>query len=266
MEIGTPEGIALTRQLMRHVVGIYFDLQRGDDRLQFIYTATIFSVEDRWLIMTAGHNITEIAEARRRGWEIGRCLLVDSLGEGAQFGNQIPLPYDDVHPLHLGTDPSIDYGWVVPTVNTCRLLAANRITPFTEVAWANDPPVGCEYYLLGFPGKTNVYRGNWITVNASMFRLRRYAERPDDFPETNVQLFFYGRVIENPLGSVAGCSGGPIVSVVGPDAEGNVTYNLVALQSTQMGQDIKGMLMRPLGQPFGDVITGRQALLATTPQ
>jgi hypothetical protein len=242
---------------MRHVVGIYLEMQYLQETRRFMLTGTVFSVEDRWLIMTAGHNITDIEIARRQGARMVRCLLVDCMGEGARFENQIPLSYDDMNPLNLGKHESIDYGFVVPPLNTCRLLQANNIEPLSERAWAHELPEVKDYYLLGFPGPANIYSGNLINVKASMFRLSRYAERPEDFPDPVAPLFFYGRVIENPLGTVAGCSGGPIVAVSDVDPDGNITYTLEALQSKQMGQDIKGMLMRPLGELIRDILNNQ---------
>ncbi len=220
-------------------------------------TGSVFSVKDRWLIMTAGHNVTDIETARRQGAQIVRCLLVDSMGEGARFQNQIPLAYDDMTPLNIGTHESVDYGFVIPHLNTCRLLQANKIVPLSESAWGDKLPEVSDHFLLGFPSPANVYAGNRIDVRASMFRVSKYAERPEDFPDPVAPLFFYGRVIENPLRTVAGCSGGPIFAVSAVDADGDITYTFEALQSTEIGQDIKGMLMRPLGELIRDIFDRR---------
>jgi hypothetical protein len=87
-----------------------------------------------------------------------------------------------------------------------------------------------------------------------MFRVARYTERPEDFPETDPPIYFYGHVIEHALDSLKGCSGGPIVSLSHPDCEGRARYHLVAMQVTTMGSDIKGMLMPPLGELVRDLL------------
>ena len=175
-------------------------------------------------------------------------MLIDGMGEGAAHFHPLPFAYDAAHPTNIGRFERIDYGVLIPPANTCRLLTANNVEPFDENAWAAEPEPVLDYFLLGFPERLNQPQGERVNFRASMFRVARYAERPEDFPAEAPEIFFYGHVIENPLGSVRGCSGGPIVALSHPNAEGTTTYHLVALQSTAIGRDIKGMLMAPLGQ------------------
>jgi hypothetical protein len=256
-ESGTPEGIALTLRLMRHVVAIYFDFGLNQDRHQFVYTAFLFSMEGRWLLMTAGHCVTEIIQIRAQGGVLRQCLLIDFMGEGATHQQPVPFAYDDAHPMHIGVNESIDYGVLIPPENTCRLLSANNIEPFDEDAWDAETGEVQDYFLLGFPAVLNALQGNRVALRASMFRVARYAERPEDFPETYPPIYFYGHVIEHPLDNLKGCSGGPIVSLSHPDREGKARYHLVAMQVTTIGSDIKGMLMPPLGELVRDFLRGR---------
>jgi hypothetical protein len=246
-DIGTPESVRLTRRLMRHVVAIYFDFNLNEEHLQFVQTAFVFAVDGRWMLMTAGHCVTDIADIRRSGAKLHRSKLVDFMGEGATYQHPIPFDYDGASPMHIGVRENIDYGVLVPHVNTCQLLSANNVEPFDERMWDTEPSSVQNYFLLGFPAELNQLKGNQVNINASMFRLTRYAERPEDFPSEDPPIYFYGRVIEQPLGSLKGCSGGPIVALSPPNAEGQSTYHLVAMQVTTMGLDIKGMLMPPLG-------------------
>jgi len=134
------------------------------------------------------------------------------------------------------------------------LLAANNILPFDEDSWDAEPGEIKDYFLLGFPAQLNVLKGNRFPLRASMFRVSRYAERPEDFPEDDPSIYFYGHAIEHPLDNLRGCSGGPIVSLSPADGEGTARYHLVAMQVTTMGRDIKGMLMPPLGQLVRDLL------------
>jgi hypothetical protein len=258
-ERGTPMGVELTRRIMRHVVGIYYDFTLEGERRQVVQTAFLFSVAGRWMLMTAGHCISDIRAFRDRGGILRRCRLIDCMGEGAEHVEPVPLSYDDASPLPLGIREHIDYGVLFPPDNACHLLAANNLVPFDEDAWNEEPGEARDYFLLGFPDQLNAYRGNLINVRASMMRLRRYAERPEDFPEEDPPgMFFYGRAIEQPLNSLRGFSGGPIVSMSHPDQDGTAHYYLVALQSTSMGDDVKGMLMRPLGELVREILSRRQ--------
>jgi len=247
-DFGTPDGLALQRRFMRHVVGIYCDFQENEVRRQIVYTAFVFAVDSHWMLITAGHCITEIEQTRARGGELRRCMLIDSMGEGAAHFHPLPFAYYAAHPMNIGRFERIDYGVLIPPDNTCRLLTANNVKPFDEKAWDAEPERVLDYLLLGFPGQLNQLQGDRVNFRASMFRVARYAERPEDFPVEDPAVFFYGRVFENPLGNLKGCSGGPIVALSQPNAEGRSTYHLIALQSTAIGCDIKGMLMPPLGQ------------------
>jgi hypothetical protein len=243
--------------MLRHMVGIYFDFRLNGERHQFVQTAFVFAVEGRWLLMTAGHCVTDIAKIRAAGGILTACLLIDSLGEGAQHFQPVPINYDDAQPTHIGINESIDYGILVLNVNICRLLAANNIQPFDERAWDAEPAGPQEYFLVGFPAQVNQLQGNRVTFNASMFRLERYAERPDDFPPTDLPLYFYGRAIAHPLDSLCGCSGGPILAFAPPDQEGHSRVHLIAMQVSTLGEHIKGMLMPPLGDLVRDILNGR---------
>ena len=196
---------------MRHVVGIYCEFRENEVRRQVVYTGFIFSVEEQWMLITAGHCITDIEQIRAKGGELRRCMLIDSLGEGAEHLHPVPFAYDAAYPINIGRFERIDYGVMVLPENTCRLLEANNISAFDEHAWDAEPAIVLDYFLLGFPEDLNQLRGNLVNFRASMFRVARYAERPDDFPEEDPAIYFYGRVIENPVGNVRGCSGGPIV-------------------------------------------------------
>lgn len=63
---------------------------------------------------------------------------------------------------------------------------------FDEHAWDAEPAIVLDYFLLGFPEDLNQLRGNLVNFRASMFRVARYAERPDDFPEEDPAIYFYG--------------------------------------------------------------------------
>lgn len=254
VDVGTPEGAQLTVRLMRHVVAIYFDFEVNKERVQFAHTAFVFSVEDRWLLMTAGHCVTEIEKARAQGGVLKRCLLFDCMGEDAVWAHPVPFPYDAAYPMNIGVNENIDYGVLFPPQNTCHLLQANNVVPFDETYWDAEPAEVEDYFMLGFPAELNVYKGNLVNVKASMFRLTKHAERPEGFPETDEPFYFYGHVIEHPLNSLKGVSGGPIIALTPTDEHGTASYYLVAMQSTRIGSDIKGMLMPPLGVFIRDLI------------
>lgn len=71
-DVGSPHGLALQRRFMQHVVGIYCDFLVDRERPQVVYTGFLFSVEGRWMLITAGHCITYIEQIRATGGELRR--------------------------------------------------------------------------------------------------------------------------------------------------------------------------------------------------
>jgi hypothetical protein len=120
--------------------------------------------------------------------------------------------------------------------------------PFDEDAWDAEPDRVNGLLPVRFPAELNQLQDNRVNIRASMFRVTRYAERPEDFPEAEPDIYFYGRVIEQPLDNLRGWSGGPILALGHPDAEGEATYHLVAMQVSTLGNYIKGMLMQTVGE------------------
>ena len=116
-ERGTPMGVELTRRIMRHVVGIYYDFTLEGERRQVVQTAFLFSVVGRWMLMTAGHCISDIRAFRDRGGILRRCRLIDCMGEGAQHIEPVPLSYDE-----WGRQPEASLACALPSAPTCRSL------------------------------------------------------------------------------------------------------------------------------------------------
>jgi hypothetical protein len=244
---------------LRYVVPIYLDLRHADrPPIQVIFTAFIFSVRDRWLLMTAGHCITEIEQCRADGYEIHECNLLDSLGSDAVHAEPVPLNYDSAKPTHLGTDPTYDYGMLVLPLNVRALLEANNVRPFTEAHWEDKLEQPDFHKLLGLPSeRVLVAAENRRSVTAMFPAVEKLDGRPEDegFPETNAPMF-YGRLKGDLLTKVQGMSGGPILAVKA--ADGKLHYRLVAMQvSAVRSKYISGMMMRPLGKLIQEKIDRR---------
>jgi hypothetical protein len=247
----------LVKYFMRHVVPIYFDLRKGSERHQLIYTAFVFSVCDCWLLMTAGHGITKMKDYRAHGYELVNCSLLDSLGAGATHRHPLPFDYDGAEPLMLGLDPSWDYGVLSPADNTRRLLEANGVVALTEKSWDAGLHEIETYRVLGIPEElTEPTSPNNMTVTMTFPRLERVNERPEGFVETSAQMF-YGRLPSDPRFKLKGMSGGPIFAFAHVD--GNVRYWLHAMQVSWLKgtRYISGMLMRPLGEYLREVAEGK---------
>jgi hypothetical protein len=254
------ENDPLLKHFLRHVVPIYFDLRRKDAKpVHLIYTAFLFSVYDHWMLMTAGHGITKIAELRKAGYELANCALLDSLGTEAKYFHPVPFDYDHADPQVPASAVGWDYGVLFPTANHRELLEANGVRPLTE-QWGNGehPPEAEEYKLLGIPEQMTVETAPHRATLVPMFvRLDRVSQRPEGFCDTTAPMF-YGRLPSAlPLTEIAGMSGGPIFAIA--RVNGDARYWLHAMQVSWLRGTpfVSAMLMQPFCQFLKEVIEGK---------
>jgi hypothetical protein len=252
------------RYYMRHVVPIYFHVRKGSDERQFVHTAFAFSVAGCWVLMTAGHCITEIERARAAGYELVKCRILDTLGVNAKYTEPVPFDYDAADPVRICHDEAWDYGAMFPTDNTCMLLRANGVTPFDEQWWIGEPDDVDAYFVIGAPAETTTASAGGVKLTAAMARVAPLTKRPDGFCETNAPMF-YGELLDNPLSSLKGMSGGPILSFKHNCGDGTGRYWLHAMQVSQISgsKSISGIRMAPLGDFMKKVAEGKHRDLAT---
>ena len=160
-----------TRYYMRHIVPIYFHLRKGSDDRKFVHTAFAFSVGGSWLLLTAGHCIEEVQQARSAGYELMRCVLLDCLGVNAKHLEPVPFDYDAANPLPICHDKAWDYGAMFLSDNTCMLLKANGVTPFDEQWWIGEPDDVEAYFLLGAPAEITTASVAGVKLGAAMARV-----------------------------------------------------------------------------------------------
>jgi len=243
---------------MRHVVPIYFDLRKDDERRHIIFTAFLFSVYDRWLLMTAGHCITNMQKWRAYGYEVVACRLLDGLGSNAKFKDHpVPFDYDEAQPIMLGIHETWDYGVLFPSDNTRALLEANGVVPFTEQSWEPLVEHFETFRLVGIPAELTVETTpQELSITMLFPRLIEEAQRPEGFEDTDAPMFYASLPPSNPLSGLEGLSGSPIIGLA--FVEGQLRYWLHAMQvSALRGKYISGMLMRPLGKFLKEVCEGK---------
>jgi hypothetical protein len=232
----------------RHLVPIYLDLRRGEQEHQMVLSAFVFSAFGRWLLMTAGHCITDVGKLRNDGWKVNRARLLDGLNSNAEHPLTVPFDYDSFRPTMLGVEETFDYGILIPTVMAVQAMQANKVVPLAEGSWDHEDREFGLYKILGVPNDLVAKSHIDLKGIGTMFqRVDRLKKRPEGFAKTKAPMF-YGKLRGDPIVKLKGMSGGPIFGFVNEEG-GQQRYWLVAMQvSTVRTKYISGMLIRPLGR------------------
>jgi hypothetical protein len=169
----------------------------------------------------------------------------------------VPFDYDAASPMSICHDEAWDYGVMFPSDNTCMLLRANGVTAFDEQWWIGEPDDVDAYYLCGAPAEITTASAGGVKLGAAIARVAPLTKRPDGFCETNAPMF-YGELLDNPLSSLRGMSGGPILSFKDKCDDGTARYWLHAMQVSQIrgSKYISGIRMAPLGDFMRKVAEG----------
>lgn len=215
----------------KHLVPIFFSCQKADHKQDFTFTAFVLSVSDQWFLITAGHSIKAVEQlVKEHGYQIVQCSLIDTMSLGAKHHHPVPFDYVGSNPTCLSQNREFDYGIIEVADHYKRLLEANNVQPLNEEVWKKQPNNVDFYMLLGVPEELTKKNLNTVQITSTLIRVEVLEQRPEEFPESNVPLF-YGRVIlDGSLSNIEGMSGGPIFGFYKSD-KGELKYWLLALQS-----------------------------------
>jgi hypothetical protein len=211
----------------------------------------LLSVSDRLFLVTAGHILKDLADAKARGQVLEKFQLHDAWSAESTFNHPIPFAFDIADKGHV-CDETLgwDYGIIELNDLIRDALAANGKVPLDEQAWLVDLPTEFDgYFLIGLPtdliDRTAAGDGYWHR-SLALSPILRLSEPPleelktdsprfygwvktpiiPDGEETNTDLYIH---------HLDGFSGSPIVGmkiIPGKDgASQQVRYWVVALQS-----------------------------------
>ena len=102
-----------------------------------------------WYLMTAGHCITEIEKARRKGYD-AKFLLLDSLGPQKKFRQPIRIDNGDYAYIDIDIDHSADYA-AIHLHDFTRRLEATGIRALDRRVWQLQPARVEDFGLVGIP-------------------------------------------------------------------------------------------------------------------
>jgi hypothetical protein len=214
----------------QHVVPIKFILEKDKQKVTKFITAFVMSVDDHWLLVTAGHCLHIINEALDQGAKIVETQLIDYLGIEAKDEHPIPFVYGQASVHYYYEQGEFDYGFIPLSEYYVLLLEKNNVRPFNEETWKKQPSSPIAYLLLGLPDILEQKDAKGVSIAPTMLFVNKVEEKPEGFKKSDFP-FFYGNVLlPNGLEEIKGMSGGPLLAIQ-EDKEGHFRYWITALQS-----------------------------------
>jgi hypothetical protein len=227
---------AFLKHLGQHLVAIcgsYVQSAAKGQSQFYSYTGTVFEIQGRWCIATAGHCLRQLEEATSSPQlRVESQVLADCFGPNAT--NNMPLPFKPLEEGFLYVDEDgLDFGLILISDLWKQNLERNGIIPFTSKQWHFPTTQGFEgYAIVGFPDE---YTGTVVSneqeplighVKPCYVPIARLPnDTSNSFPR------FMGQILDKGnQQSIVGMSGGPIFGFFREG--GQVKYLLLALQST----------------------------------
>ena len=228
----------------------------------------VLSVRGEWFLITAGHVLEEIAEARRLGQVMRHWFLDDTTSEGARHSIGVPFAFEAAPTFRQDVD-GVDYGFIHLRPLYREALKKNGIIALDEDAWRKRTPADFdEYCLLGVPweGIGPGTRPQSFQKWTVLFPLEpvELTAVPDEMRQKRFPRFFAR--LPDRLGddtfemkTIKGMSGGPIFGI--KDLDGERHYWVIALQSgwDKSSRIIAGCYIRFFGEVIAQALTSLEA-------
>jgi hypothetical protein len=241
----------------QHVVPIQLRFRRDKETKHRIITSFVMSVQEQWLLVTAGHCIRDVRQNEASGWALDRTLLIDSIGMQAKHDHPVPFDWRSALPSVPFEDEANDFGLLLVDDFTRRQLEVNGVRAITEQAWDFEPGDAFAYLMVGAPSTLAQPAEPISRLTAVVAVVRAADQRPADLEETEAERWYGFVGHPEGLSDIDGMSGGPILGLRKNEA-GELKYWLHAIQSAwhRPSRAIAACPMRPLGRFLSEVIDG----------
>lgn len=208
----------------------------------------VASIAGHWFLITAGHVLEAIEQARASGQILERFRLVDGFAKAERAFPPLVFAFDDALKHHFHDDEvGVDYGFIYLRPNVQSLLEANGIVALSERAWRDDLPISFdEVVLAGIPSQFVAHRrvqdGILLRSTLAVIALEPCTQRPAGIKAQDERLIYKVPPSERESGqlllSADGMSGCPILGVKhGSDNEHR--YWVIGVQSAQLQESGK---------------------------
>jgi hypothetical protein len=261
-------GGEVLRHAMKHVLPVYVHFEREAKLHAALFTSTVIAYRGHWLLLTAGHCLTDVQRMLNQGWTLKRCRFIDALSPGTpsdKLPMSVPYAYEATPPLILYDDErGIDYGAKIIDRLTCETLAAHGIEAIDERYWHASAPAGAlKHVIVGVSGELSSASDHVAKVVAVNVPVEEVEDVPDGLAAS--ALRWYGRVLDSgKLTSLEGISGGPLFSITMDEDGDHLSLWLRGIQSAQPPQFrnrpfVAAMLLQPLADWIASQVDASQA-------
>lgn len=255
-----------------HIVGLEVHYTMAGRPQYLLYTGVLLGIRDCHFWLTAGHVVDELMKLQESpAVENVRPGLVD--GYDHAHAATIPVSLRDLHLLK--PTAAVDFGFAFLREGYVAPLLANPgMRPVTPLIWRGHESSSPEgYYLVGFPNE----RTSLVEVSRTSTRmecrgrtqlvclpLERVVPQGNEEPRGfwSHPGGFYGRLLHRtdssgePLSSIEGMSGGPILSIE-RTLQGQLKYRLFGIQATWLPRS--GVLR---GEPVSTIAALLEAIFS----
>ena len=225
----------------------------------------VFSVGDCWFLITAGHILENIDEARKKGQVLSGFHLIDGWSHERTYSCTIPFDFDEALKIPIyEKELGLDYGIIVLRKMHRDLLTSNGIKAIDEEGWKHNVDERFDsYIMLGIPSELTFILNHggrsqiwdhcviiYLTPTEAPARMR--TERPRFYAKVPPNLT---TTTDESITDLDGMSGSPIFGIK-KCSGGQSRYWLVALQSSWMRSErvIAACLTINLGQAIERIL------------
>ncbi|MFN3149994.1 hypothetical protein [Bremerella sp.] len=233
-----------TEFFSRHLIGLCWYEGPVDVNGDFTETPAfrcasgfLLQVEDRFCLVTAGHVLADINDRLRKNGHVAKQhSLFDIWSPRSTVKERIPFDFTDAETPVLEYQPELGIDIAVIELPELYLkMLSQTIEPFTHERWIHQHNVAFDFYaILGIPGEAAVQeiKRNSVTTFPDPQVIFVEAAPLVAADDANTPLpQFFGKILPgDPVGDIAGTSGGPILGFRKND-KGQLHYWPVAVQS-----------------------------------
>lgn len=235
----------------RHLIGFYWNtdapmpggIPDDDGKRHVVISCTVIEIRGCWLLLTAGHIISNMLDFINKGYSINSPQLMDCWNANAKDRSPIPFIFDRRKQISLNySRDGTDFAILHIDGNTRSLLESNGIAPISSKQWMDAPDMVHAACMLGFPThlqNVGFFKSETVFTPCYTMAPLETVTR-DDVPNhlkcKSPSLHF--RVTNPPTSNlhpadepfdIDGMSGGPVIGI-GVDEAGKLHYSVVGVQ------------------------------------